>query len=152
MIGALAQAHMRPFPALRFLCLHILGEHGRQSAVSGGAEGIPVISHQYAKGGVAQSHRLFEHRIEHGGEVGGRTVDDLQHLRGRGLLLQRLAEVAVAALQFAEQSGVLDGDSRLVGKSLEELDLGGSERLDRAPTASDDPDRPPLTKDRHPEE
>ena len=54
MIGALTQAHMRPFPALRFLCLHIFGEHGRQSAVSGGAEGIAVISHQYAKGGVAQ--------------------------------------------------------------------------------------------------
>src|SRR5262249_37260022 len=51
-----------------------------------------------------------------------RTADDLQHLGGCGLLLQRLA-------QLVEQAGVLDGDDGLVGEALEQLDLLVGERL-----------------------
>jgi hypothetical protein len=82
--------------------------------------------------------RLFEHRVEHRREVAGRGVDDLQDL-GRGdLLLQRLGdpaiallELPIAVLQLLEQPGVLDGDDRLVGESLDQLDLLGGERPDR---------------------
>src|SRR5262249_28178837 len=50
----------------------------------------------------------------------GRTRDDLQHLRGRGLLLQRFA-------QLVEQAGGLDGDDGLIGKVLDQRDLLVSE-------------------------
>src|SRR5215470_932456 len=42
---------------------------------------------------LAPRHRLFEHGIEHRGEVAGRGVDDLQHLGGCGLLCQGLARL-----------------------------------------------------------
>ena len=49
--------------------------------------------------------------------------DDPQHLGRRGLLLQRLAELAVALLQLLEQPGVLDGDDGLVRERLQQRDL-----------------------------
>jgi len=39
------------------------------------------------EGRIAQPRCLFEHRVEHRGEVAGRGIDDLQYLGGRGLLL-----------------------------------------------------------------
>src|SRR3954462_6806773 len=41
----------------------------------------------------AQPHRLVEHRVEHRREVAWRRIDDLQHLGGRGLLVERLARL-----------------------------------------------------------
>ena len=43
--------------------------------------------------GVAQSRRRFHQRIEHGLQIEGRAADDLEHVGGRGLLLQRLAAI-----------------------------------------------------------
>src|SRR5262249_56508901 len=54
--------------------------------------------------------------IEHGLQIEGRATDDLEHVGGRGLLLQRLA-------QLVEQPGILDGDDGLVGKILDQLEL-----------------------------
>ena len=53
----------------------------------------------------------------------GELRDDLQHLRGRGLLLQRLGQLARARLHLVEQPHVLDRDHRLVGEGGDELDL-----------------------------
>jgi hypothetical protein len=50
-------------------------------------------------------------------------ADNLEHVGGRGLLLERFA-------QFVEQPGVLDGDNRLVSEVLDELDLLVAERAD----------------------
>ena len=58
----------------------------------------------------------------------GRRRDDLQHLRGRGLLLQRLGQLARARLHLVEQPHVLDSDHRLVGEGLDQLDLLVGER------------------------
>ena len=44
--------------------------------------------------------------------IGRRGGDDPQHLGRGGLLLQRLAQLAVALLQLLEEAGVLDGDDR----------------------------------------
>jgi hypothetical protein len=44
-------------------------------------------------------HRLLEHGIEDRSEVAGRAVDDLQHLGGCGLSLQRLAFCRRLSLQ-----------------------------------------------------
>ena len=49
-------------------------------------------------------------------QIAGRTGDDLEHLGGRGLLLQRFGEIVGALAQFAEQPRVLDGDHGLGGE------------------------------------
>ena len=56
-------------------------------------------------------------------EIGRRGRDHTQHLGGDRLLLQRLAQLAVALLQFLEQAGVLDGDDGLVRERLQQRDL-----------------------------
>ena len=61
--------------------------------------------------GLADADRILQHGLEHRLEVARRARDDLQHLRGRRLLLQRLA-------QFVEQARVLDGDDGLAGEIL----------------------------------
>src|SRR5262245_65428157 len=42
--------------------------------------------------GLANAHRVRQHGLEYRLELARRTGNDLQHLRGRGLLLQRLGE------------------------------------------------------------
>ena len=65
-----------------------------------------------------------EHRLQ----LAGRTADDLEHLGGRGLLLQRLGEIVGALAQLVEQPRVLDGDHGLRGEVLDQLDLLVGER------------------------
>ena len=57
------------------------------------------------------------------GEVAGRGVDDLQHLGGRGLLLQSLA-------RLGEEPRVLHRDDRLCREILQQRDLFVGERAD----------------------
>ena len=52
----------------------------------------------------------------------------LQHLDGRGLLLQRLGKIVGALAQLAEQPRVLDGDDGLGGEVLQQIDLLVGER------------------------
>ena len=58
----------------------------------------------------------LDQRIEHGLQIEGRAADDLEHVGGGGLLLQRFA-------QLVEQPRVLDGDDGLVGEGGDQLDL-----------------------------
>ena len=66
----------------------------------------------------AQPDRTFGQGFEHRVEIEGRTAYDFQHLRRRGLLLQRLCEVVGALAQFGQQPRVLDGDDGLGGEIL----------------------------------
>ena len=43
---------------------------------------------QHAEIGLADAHRVRQHGLEHGLQLAGRTADDLQHVGGRGLLLE----------------------------------------------------------------
>ena len=43
---------------------------------------------------LADARRVRQHGLEHRLQLAGRTGDDLQHLRCRGLLLQRLGQLA----------------------------------------------------------
>ena len=61
----------------------------------------------------------------------GELADDLEHLGGRGLLLQRLGQIARARLHLVEQPHVLDRDHRLVGEGRDQLDLLVGERPHR---------------------
>ena len=58
----------------------------------------------------------------------GELLMTLQHLRGRGLLLQRFGEIVGALAQLVEQPRVLDGDDGLGGEVLHQLDLLVGER------------------------
>ena len=73
--------------------------------------------------GAAKMVCLLQHRVEHRREVAGRGVDHLQHLGGRGLLLQCLA-------LLGHQPRVLDRDHGLIGEGADEFDLPIGERLD----------------------
>ena len=93
-------------------------------------ERIAFTQRRYAKLRSANSDRICQHGVEHRLKFAGRTGDDLQHLGGGGLLLQRLGELARARLHLVEQPHVLDGDHRLVGEVRHELDLLVGERAD----------------------
>ena len=73
--------------------------------------------------GSAEASRALDHGIQHGLDVRRRAADHPEDLCRRGLLLQRLAQIAVAGLQFRGQAGVLDGDRGLLGEGPEQLDL-----------------------------
>ena len=71
---------------------------------------------------LAQPRRRFDQRIEHRLQIEGRAADDLEHVGGGGLLLQD-CQIVGALAQLVEQPRVLDGDDRLGGEVLNQLDL-----------------------------
>jgi hypothetical protein len=88
----------------------------------------PVIAfvvrpqHRRARG-AGEARRVVEQRLQHLVELESGTADELQHFGGRCLLLEGLAEVAIARLELPEQPHVLDRDHRLVGERLEKFEL-----------------------------
>src|SRR5262249_15779543 len=105
-------------------------EYRRQAVAGDRAISITAVSRepQHAKLGIADASGIFEHRMENGSEFARRAADDLQHLRGRGLLFQRLRQFLRARLDLVEQAHILDCNYRLVGKSLEQFNLLLGER------------------------
>ncbi len=95
----------------------------RQAVRCGAVEELPVIGKQAAKRRFAQAVRLFQNRVEHRSKVAGRRIDDLQHLRGRGLLFQRF-------LRLGDQTRVLHRDDCLGSEVLQEGDLLIGKRAD----------------------
>ena len=65
---------------------------------------------------LAESSGRFEETVEHGWQVEGRAADHLEHVGGRGLLLQGFP-------QLVEQAGVLDGYDGLLRETADQLDL-----------------------------
>src|SRR5262245_1255249 len=80
-----------------------------------------------------QMKTASDDRIEHRLYVGRRAADDLEHLGGSCLLLQRL-------FGLIEQPHVLDSDDGLVGESLEQRDLLVGKRPCGCPANGDDAD------------
>ncbi len=109
------------------------------------------VAEQDAELGRADAHRVFQHGLEHGLELAGGARDHAQHLGGRGLLLQRLGELARSRLLGLEQPHVLDRDHRLVGEGRDQLDLLVGERPHRGPRQRDYPNRFSFTQKRHAE-
>jgi hypothetical protein len=72
---------------------------------------------------IAKPGRRLDQRVKYRLQIEGRSADDLEHIGGRGLLLQRLA-------QLIEQAGVLDRDDGLGGERLHEFDLSVGEKRD----------------------
>src|SRR5262249_29363193 len=71
----------------------------------------------------AKASRRLDQRIEHRLQIEGRTADDLEHVCGGSLLLQRLAELLRALLHVVEQPYVLDRDHRLACESCQQCNL-----------------------------
>ena len=86
-----------------------------------GPEAVALGQEQHSELGSADSHRFFQHGVEDRLQLAGRGADNLEHVGGGGLLLQRFA-------QLAEQPRVLDGDDGLSGEVLHQLDLLVGER------------------------
>src|SRR5262249_16161310 len=76
--------------------------------------------------GCAKPRRVLDQSVENGLKLEGRAADDLEHVGGGGLLLQRFAELV-------EQPRILDRDHGLVGETLDQLDLLVGERSDLLP-------------------
>ena len=91
--------------------------------------------------GRAQARRRLHERVEHGLQVEGRAADDLEHVGGRGLLLQRFTQVFRARLHLFEQPHVLDRDDSLVGEGLKQLDMMVGKRAGLCARDADLPDR-----------
>ena len=89
-----------------------IGEGLGQAAHGNGAKQFPVVGMQGAMIDAAELHSLFEHRIEHWGEIAGRGIDDLQYFSGGGLLLQGLA-------RLSNEPRVFHCDHRLRSKVLQ---------------------------------
>ena len=85
--------------------------------------------------------------IEHRLQIEGRPADDVEHVRGRGLLLERLGQLRSPRLDLVEQPHVLDRDHRLVGEGGDELDLLVGERLDDQARDQQDADRRALVSE-----
>ena len=78
-----------------------------------------------------------------------RARDDAQHLRGRGLLFQRLAQLLRSFLHVVEQPHVLDGDHRLVGEGLNQFNLFLSKPANYAADQNYHADRASISQERH---
>ena len=84
----------------------------------------------------------FQHRVKYGLKIAGRTTNNLEHIGGCGLLLQRLA-------QLVEQARVLDGDDGLGGEARQQLDLPIGERANLLALDADGADQLAVFEHRH---
>jgi hypothetical protein len=95
--------------------------HWQRSRTAAGQTGDPrrpvLDKPEGAVGRVAQPRPLSHNRVEHRREVAGRGVDDLKHLRYRGLLLARLGEFAFA-LRERGQRGLASRPFRRAARRL----------------------------------
>ena len=102
----------------------------------------PSHSNRLPKLRLADARGILQHGVEYRLKLAGRAGDDLEHVGGRGLLLQRFA-------QFVEQPRVLDGDDGLGGEVLDQLDLLVGERTNLLAVDGDRADQLVLLEHRH---
>ena len=84
---------------------------------------VALVESQHHVVNAANPRRALDDGVEHRLHVGGRAADDAEHLGGRRLMLQRLAQFCVALLNLFEQADILDRDHCLVGEGFEKFDL-----------------------------
>ena len=81
----------------------------RDVVLRGQTKGLAVAEIHRSEFRLADLHRILEQGLEHRLQFTRRRADNLQHFRGRSLLLERFA-------QLVEQPRVLDGDHGLISK------------------------------------
>ena len=112
------------------------------AALSRRLEPVTVIRKQRSKRGPAQPHRLLQHCIEHRRQITGRGIDNLQHLRDRCLLFQRLA-------LLGQQPRILQRDHRLMGEAFQQRNLLFGKRTDLKTVRADKPEQRAVLAQRH---
>ena len=70
------------------------------------AKFVALADPKIAELGLANSHGVLQHGVEHRMQLAGRTGNHLQDFRRRGLLLQRLAQFVGAVFDFLLEVGV----------------------------------------------
>src|SRR6516164_2049870 len=116
-----------------------------QTAGRQGAKAVAVPYFQSANSHSAYRVCFFQYRVEHWGEVTWRGIDDLQHLGGRGLLLQRLA-------RLGQQPRVLHRYDRLRGEILQQRDLLFGKRPNLGPARDNPTEKRIILPQRHAQE
>ncbi len=127
---------------------HGLDPVDRQAVMRDEVKELPVEPEDPARTRPHRGAPRCRRCVEDGLDVGRGAGDDAQDLAGRRLLLERLGEIAVSLLQLLEEPDVLDGDDRLVGERLEELDLPVREGSGLARDDGDRPDRDAVAQHR----
>ena len=84
---------------------------------------FPCVESQHHIIDPANLCRALDDGIEHRLHVRRRAADDAEHLGRCRLMLQRLAQLCVALLQFFKQSHVFNRYHGLVSEGLEKSDL-----------------------------
>ena len=97
-------------------------------------EAFAVVGVEDSKLRLAEAYRLLQDRCKDRREIARRRVDHLQHLGGRGLLLQRLA-------LLVDQPRVLHRDHRLRREVLQQGNLLVGEAADFLAIERDEADR-----------
>ena len=101
----------------------MLGEGRRHIVRRNEMQGVALPAIDISKLGVADPYGFLKHGVKHRLKIARRAADNLEHLRSRGLLLQRLGKLAVRCCICLEQPRVLDRDHRLVSECGDQLDL-----------------------------
>src|SRR6266545_2214916 len=114
--------------ALQFINADRFAGDGYRTKMSPDNVHITVPESQHHIINSTNLRRAFDDSIEYRLHVRGRAADDAEHLGGCRLMLQRLAQLRVALLDFFEESHVLDRDDRLSRKGVEQFDLLLGER------------------------
>src|SRR5262249_39762203 len=93
-----------------------LNELGGNVVTGRGATTVPVIAKNLAMRGTAEPSGSLKQRLQHALEIECGAADDLEHVGGGGLLLQRFGQVFRSLPQIVEQPDVFDGNDDLFCK------------------------------------
>src|SRR5262249_4723083 len=105
--------HVRWWPNERLTCER-LDIRWRGIVRGHGTKGVRVTQEQRTELGLANAYRVLKDGVKHWHQFAARTTDDVKHLGGGGLLLERFAQLAAAGLHLVEQPELLDANQRLV--------------------------------------
>jgi hypothetical protein len=111
------------------LVLARLDERGRRIVKRRGTECIFVAQIERAELRSTETGCICQYGLKHGLQIARRAGNDAQHLRGCGLPLERLREIARAQAHLIEQANVFDGDHPLIGEGPDKRDFSVAERL-----------------------
>jgi hypothetical protein len=114
-----------------------------------GTKQVSFAKPKRAEFGLTNAGGIRQHRLEHWLQCSGRSGDDAQHLRGRGLLLKGFAQIGRALTQFVQQARVLDSNDGLLREIVHKLDLLVREGTDLLAVDRDNADQIIFLHHRH---
>ena len=91
----------------------MVGKGFRRAVRCRNTQGISLAKPEMTEFRAADPNRVFEHRREDGRKCSCRARNDLEHVGGSGLSLERFT-------QLAQEPRVLDRDNSLRGESFEQ--------------------------------